>query len=126
MKADRFFSVHYDMRHNPKIDMLRDMGGGIIAFGRWLALMSILYDSDGVIIMDKLKTRYLMKELELDKNGLTEFLEQCAECELIDPALLKDGHIVSKGICDQLEYHRQKSEAGKKGNETRWGKKKSS
>ena len=124
MKADRFFSVHYDMRHNPKIDMLRDMGGGIIAFGRWLALMSILYDSDGVLILDSLKTRYLTKELELTQDGLTEFLEQCAECELIDPSLLKEGHIVSKGICDQLEYSRQKSEAGKKGNEARWGKKK--
>jgi len=124
MKADRFFSVHYDMRHNPKIDMLRDMGGGIIAFGRWLALMSIIYDSDGAIIMDKLKTRYLMKELELSQDGLNEFLEQCADCELIDSELLKGGHIVSKGICEQLEYARQKSEAGKKGNETRWGKKK--
>ena len=124
MKADRFFSVHYDIRHNPKIDMLRDMGGGIVAFGRWLALMSILYDSDGLIdITSNAKRRYLMRELELDADGLDEFLTQCADCDLIQPDLLGIGHVVSKGVCDELDYHKQKSEAGKKGNEKRWGKK---
>ena len=124
MRADRFFSVHYDMRHNPKIDMLRDMGGGIVAFGRWLALMSILYDSDGLVdIVSKQKRRYLMRELELDSDGLEEFLQQCVACELLDGDLLDIGHVVSKGVCDQLEYRNQKSDAGKKGNEKRWGKK---
>lgn len=128
MNADRFFSVHYDMRHNPKIDILRDMGGGIVALGRWLALMSILYDSDGLIdITSTAKKRYLMRELELDADGLDEFLTQCADCDLIQPDLLGIGHVVSRGVCDELatkkQMHKQKSEAGKKGNEIRWGKK---
>ena len=123
MKADRFFSVHYDIRHNPKIDMLRDMGGGIIELGRWIVLLSLLYDSDGLIdITNKAKRKYLMRELELSDDGLSEYLNQCAECDLITPDLLELGHVVSKGVCDELDYRKQKSEAGKKGMESRWGK----
>ena len=53
MKADRFFSVHYDTRHNPKVELLRDMGGGIVEFGRWIVLMSVLYDVDGLYDLNK-------------------------------------------------------------------------
>ena len=123
MKADRFFSVHYDTRHNPKIDMLRDMGGGIVAFGRWVVLLSLLYDSDGLIdVTNTPKRKYLAKELELSDDGLSEFLNHCAECDLIQPELLDMGHVVSKGVCDELDYRKQKSEAGKRGMESRWGK----
>jgi hypothetical protein len=109
------------MRHNPKVDMLRDMGGGIVAFGRWVALMSILYDSDGLVdVGNDARRRYLMRELELDGDGLDEFLAQCAECDLIQPEMLEMGHVISHGVCDELDYRKQKSEAGKKGNEKRW------
>lgn len=128
MKADRFFSVHYDMRHNPKIELLRDMGDGIIELARWIVLMSILYDSDGLFDMNaKGKKRYLMKELEFgSSNELDEFLCMCVECDLISGELLDMGHVVSRGVSEQIEYYKQKSEAGKKGMESRWsGKKKS-
>lgn len=121
MKADRFFSVHYDMRHNPKIDMLRDEGGGIVALGRWVVLMSLLYDSDGLIdINSDVKRRYLCRELELDSDGLAVFLRQCAECDLLSANLLEIGHVASRGICEQIEHSHKKSEAGKKGNAKRW------
>lgn len=121
MKADRFFSVHYDSRHNPKIELLRDMAGGVAAYGRWLVLMAILYDVGGCFMVDTpIKRRYLMKELELDSDGLDGFLKACADCELIDSGLLEMGHVVSKGVCDQMEYRKQKSEAGKKGMSRRW------
>ena len=128
MKADRFFSVHYDMRHNPKIELLKDMGGGIVELGRWLALMSILYDVDGLFDLNaKGKKRYLMRELEFDsENELDEFLCICAECDLISGELLDMGHVVSRGVSEQLDYYKQKSEAGKKGMESRWGGKKKS
>lgn len=123
MKADRFFSVHYDMRHNPKIECLRDMGGGMVALGRWLVLMSVLYDSDGIFdVNNPLKRRYLCRELELSEDELPEFLRQCAECELINVDLLNVRHVASDGICEQLDYVRRKSEAGKKGMAKRWGK----
>ena len=127
MKADRFFSVHYDMRHNPKIELLKDMGGGIVELGRWLVLMSILYDVDGLYDMNaKGKRRYLMRELEIaTDDDLDEFLSICAECDLISGEMLDMGHIVSRGVSEQIDYYRQKSEAGKKGMESRWGGKKS-
>ena len=127
MKADRFFSVHYDMRHNPKIELLKDMGNGIIELARWIVLMSILYDVDGLYDMNaKGKRRYLMRELEIaTDDDLDEFLSICAECDLISGEMLEMGHIVSRGVSEQIDYYKQKSEAGKKGMESRWGGKKS-
>lgn len=120
MKADRFFSVHYDIRHNPKIELLRDLEGGISALGRWFALMGILYDVGGICELTEPKRRFLMRELELDSDGLDRFLHSCAESDLIQPDFLEMGKVASHGICDELEYKRKKSEAGKKGNEKRW------
>ena len=127
MKADRFFSIHYDMRHNPKIELLKDMGNGIIELARWVVLMSILYDVDGLYDMNaKGKRRYLMRELEISTDDdLDEFLSICAECDLISGEMLEMGHIVSRGVSEQIDYYKQKSEAGKKGMESRWGGKKS-
>lgn len=127
MKADRFFSIHYDMRHNPKIELLKDMGNGIIELARWVVLMSILYDVDGLYDMNaKGKRRYLMRELEIaTDDDLDEFLSICAECDLISGEMLEMGHVVSRGVSEQIEYYKQKSEAGKKGMESRWGGKKS-
>lgn len=124
MKADRFFSVHYDTRHNPKIELLRDMGDGLLEFGRWIVLLALLYDSDGLYDMTaKGKKRYLMKELEISSDEeLKKFLENCAECDLISSELLELGHIVSRGVCEQIDYYNKKSEAGKKGMQKRWGK----
>ena len=127
MKADRFFSIHYDMRHNPKIELLKDMGNGIIELARWVVLMSILYDVDGLYDMNaKGKRRYLMRELEIaTDDDLDEFLSICAECDLISGEMLEMGHVVSRGVSEQIDYYKQKSEAGKKGMESRWGGKKS-
>ena len=124
MKADRFFSVHYDMRHNPKIELLKDMGGGIVELGRWLALMSILYDVGGLYdISTQAKRKYLIRELELkDEDDLKTFLDNCSECGLLSGELLQFGHVVSPGISEQIEYYKTKAEAGKKGAEKRWNK----
>lgn len=126
MKADRFFSVHYDTRHNPKIELLRDMGDGLLEFGRWIVLLALLYDSDGLYDMTaKGKKRYLMKELEISSDEeLKEFLENCAECDLISSELLELGHIVSRGVSEQIDYYKTKSEVAKKAAQARWGKKK--
>ena len=122
MKADRFFSIHYDMRHNPKIELLRDMGYGIVELARWIVLMSILYDSDGLYDLNqKGKKRYLMRELEIgSEDGLNDFLGMCAECELISGELLEKGHIVSHGVSEQIEYFKARSEVGKKAAQARW------
>ena len=85
--------------------------------------MSILYDVGGLYdVTSNAKRRYLSKELELTDDELSEFLNACAECELISPELLELGHVVSPGVSEQIEYYRKKSEAGKKGMEKRWAK----
>lgn len=123
MKADRFFSVHYDMRHHPKIELLKKLEGGIVALGRWFVLLSILYDVGGVIDVNKPLIRsYLADELDMDGGELDGFLSSCAECELISSELLKMGHVASEGVSEQLDYQRKKSEAGKKGMAKRWNK----
>ena len=124
MKAGRFFSVHYDARHNPKVDMLRDMGDGLVEFGRWVVLLAILYDSEGLYDLNaRGKRKYLMRELECASGEeLDAFLGMCAECDLISGDMLGMGHVVSRGVSEQIEYYNKKSEAGRKGNEKRWGK----
>ena len=128
MKADRFYSVHYDARHNPKIDLLRDMEGGLIAFGRWIVLLAILYDADGLYdISTKAKRRYLAKELECaDDDDLRGFLQSCVECDLISGELLEMGHVVSPGVCEQIEFYKQKAEIAKAAANARWNKGKKS
>lgn len=122
MKADRFFSVHYDMRHNPKIELLKDMGNGIVELARWIVLMSILYDVGGLYDLNaKGKRRYLMRELEIGSDEeLDEFLNICAECDLISGEMLDMGHVVSRGVSEQIEYYKTKSNIGKKAAEGRW------
>ena len=126
MRADRFFSIHYDMRHNPKVELLKDMGNGIVELARWIVLMSILYDCDGLYDLNNSgKRRYLMRELEIGSEGeLDRFLGMCAECDLISGELLKIGHVVSHGVCEQIEYYKSKTEVAKKAAQARWGKKK--
>lgn len=124
MKADRFFSVHYDSRHNPKIELLRDSGNGLVEYARWIVLLALLYDSDGIYdLTAKGKKRYLMRELELDSDDdLKTFLLNCAECDLISAELLELGHVVSRGVSEEIEYYKKKSEAGKKGMQSRYKK----
>ena len=118
MKADNFFPVSYSMPHNPKVQNLRDICGGVIAVGQWVVLLCLLYDYDGAIELNNLNRRMLTRELETD--DLDGFLNCCAECALIDAGFLEMGKVTSVGVCDQLEFKRQKSEAGKKGSAKRW------
>lgn len=121
MNADRFFGHAYDMRHNPKVEILMDMEGGIEAYGRWNALLEILYDVGGLFdITAKVRRRFLAKELHLaNEDDLRGFLQSCAECELISGELLEIGHVTNKAVVEQLEYKRAKSEAGRKSGEAR-------
>lgn len=123
MKANRFFSVSYDIRHHPKVDMLRAEAGGVLAFGRWVILLSLMYESDGRIDIGKSAVRkYLMRELETnDEAELGEFLQACADVDLISAEFLAQEIVTANSVCEQLDYYKQKSEAGKKGNEKRWG-----
>ena len=96
--------------------------GGYAAYGRWVALLGILYDQDGLLDMSNQCMRdVIASELELD--DVDEFFTILADIGLIDSELYHAAnHVVNHGVCDELDYHKQKSEAGKKGMAKRWGK----
>ena len=124
MKADRFFSVPYDNRNDVKMRLVRKMLGGYAGYGRWVALLGILYDQHGRLDMnDELWRGIIADELELD--DVDEFFDVLAQIGLIDAEMYHSmSVVVNGGVCEQLDYKKQKSEAGQKGSEKRWGSKK--
>ena len=117
MDANRFFSIPYDATHDFKIRRLKIKGGGIIAYGRWVALLGMLYDEHGLIDLNDNATNLVVQmELELLTDEMPKFFELLAEVGLIDSELYHSlNHVVNSGVCEELEYRKQKSEAGKQG-----------
>lgn len=122
MDAQRFFSVAYDSRNHPKVRMLRMRGDGIAEYGRYVALLGILYDMGNRIdATDDAMLEYLAYELDLRDGGETaEWLRAAAGCGLIDPGALEEfGVVTSNGVGRELEYKAMKSAAGKQGGRPR-------
>ena len=119
MDANRFFSVPYDNRNDVKIRRLRKMMGGIVAYGRWVALLGMLYDENGILdLSDQVMREIVSDELELD--DVDEFFTGLATIGLIDADMYNElTHVVNSGVCDEIEYRKRKSEAGKKSAEIR-------
>lgn len=123
MKADRFFSVPYDNRNDVKIRRLRKRLGGYAGYGRWVALLGMLYDENGILDMNNQEMREIVAE-ELDLDDVDEFFTVLSDIGLIDKELYHGlSHVVNNGVVEQIEYRRKKSSAGKKGNAQRWPKK---
>lgn len=122
MNANRFFSIPFDNRNDVKILRMRRKLGGIAAYGRWVALLGMLYDEGGMLDMtDPDMVEIVADELELD--DVDEFFAELAKIGLIDKEMHDNlNHVVNNGVCNEIEYRRKKSEAGKKGNESRWSK----
>ena len=123
MDANRFFSVPYDNRNDVKIRRMRKRMGGIVAYGRWVALLGMLYDEGGILDMnDQIVREIVAEELELD--NVDEFFTDLASIGLIDKELYNSlSHVVNNGVCKEIEYRKRKAEAGKKSGEVRRSKK---
>ncbi len=118
MNANRFFSVPYDNRNDVTIKLLRHNANGLYGYGRWVALLGMLYDSHGCLRLELPgMVPLLMCELEFtEQDVLLDYLETLADLNLIDAtALHARKTVVSKGVCEQLEFRNNKTEAGKKG-----------
>lgn len=118
MNANRFFSVPYDNRNDVTIKLLRHNANGLYGYGRWVALLGMLYDSHGCLRLETPgMVPLLMCELEFtEQDVLLDYLETLADLNLIDAtALHARKTVVSKGVCEQLEFRSNKTEAGKKG-----------
>ena len=125
MDANRFYSVPWDGYNDIGMKKLRRKHGGVAAYGRWHVLLGILYDAGGRVELDEDTMVLLQDELEIENQAeLNAFIDDLAGLDWISRELLDMGVMVSKGVCDQLEYRKSASYYGKKGAEKRWGKKK--
>ena len=117
MKAKRFFSVPYDARNDPKMRKLRLKCGGIVAFGRWIALLSVLYDEDALIdLSDETMHRVIEAELELNGSKLDDFIQELVAAGWLDMVAWEtQKHVFSESVKEQLEYERRQAENGAKG-----------
>jgi len=121
MDANRFFSVPFDNRNDMKILRMRRRLGGIVAYGRWVALLGMLYDEGGVLDMTDQDVRDVVAD-ELELDDVDEFFSGLVKVGLIEKEFYETmGHVINDGVCREIEYRRKKSEAGKKGNDKRWG-----
>lgn len=119
MDANRFFSVPYDNRNDVKMRRLRKRLGGYAGYGRWVALLGMLYDEKGILDMsDAEMVEIVCEELELDDAD--HFFTVLADIGLIDKELYHSmNHVVNRGVLEQIEYRVSKSNAGKKSGEAR-------
>ena len=119
MNPNRFFSVPYDARNNTKVLRLGVLQRNKMqAFGRWMALLGMLYDENGLIDMsDKATGQIVVSELCFSNaDQAIRFLDDCAEAGLIDRFVWDEmRHVVSLGVADELAYRRGKAAAGKEG-----------
>lgn len=120
MDSNRFYSVPYDARNDTAMLKLRRKHGGIAAYGRWQALLGVLYDEGGTIdVTDEDNLAMVEQEIELEGAELDAFIESCVKYGLLSAELWGIGTIGSRGVCDELEYRREirdkKSNAGRKG-----------
>ena len=115
MNANRFFSVPYDNRNDVKMLQVRKLLGGYAGYGRWVALLGILYDSHGFLDMSDSVMREIVAD-ELDLDDVDGFFTVLAQIGLIDRVLYETAnHVVSHGVAEEIEYKKQRKETGKMG-----------
>lgn len=120
MDANRFYSIPYDARNDTAMIKLRRKHGGMAAFGRWQALLGVLFDEGGIVDLNDDDNRAMVEsEIELKGERLDGFVESCVKYGLLDETYWAIGKIGSHGVCEELEYRHKQSEKGKKGAEAK-------
>lgn len=120
MKNSKFFTVPYDVAHTSEMRYVRKRCGGLIAFGRWMALLGIMYEQDGKVdLNDPVMREVVMDELEIGQaQELDELLEALGSVDFVSAQMLEDhGLLTSNGVLQQVAYKLERSAAGKKGGE---------
>lgn len=123
MDANRFYSVPWDGYNDVGMKLLRKKHGGVAAYGRWHAMLGILYDRGGRIELDEDFMLLLEEELEMDRAALNSFIDDLAKLGWVNADFLDMGVLASAGVIEQLEYRKKKQRAGSIGAEARWQKK---
>ena len=115
MKGNRFYSIPYDARNDPTMRRLRMRLGGIVAFGRWQALLGLLYDEDGTIdLTDETMHRVIEAELELNGEKLDDFIQELVAVGWLDGVAWESfGKVHSRSVAEQIEYQRTQADKRK-------------
>lgn len=109
-----YFPIPFDGYSARDVRILKRLQGGVIAYGRWVTLLGMLYQANGRIELDEIARTDLESELELDSDGLSSFLADCARCGMISEVFLNRGIITSEGVCERLAYIEQQRAYGKR------------
>ena len=114
LKGNRFYSVPYDARNDPAMKILRLKQGGIVAYGRWQALLGILYDMDGAVdLKDEAAHRMIEAELELKPDRLDEFVQESVAVKFLDAGAWELGWASSGSVKEQLARQESQSDRRK-------------
>lgn len=120
MKNKKFFSVPYDARASSEMRYVRRRCGGIVAFGRWMALLGMLYEQDGGIdLSDDVMFAVIKDELEFRKDEeFEEFIGALAKVGWIEPGPWQSRrHLISQGVVGQITFKKSQGDSGRKGGE---------
>ena len=109
-----YFPVPFDGYSARDVRILKRLQGGVVAYGRWITLLGMMYQAGGIIELNDLETADLMSELELDADGLMAFLTDCAKVGMLSGEHLHRGMVACQGVCDRLAYIEQQREHGRK------------
>lgn len=119
MNANRFFSIPFDNRNDITMRRMKLTMGGIAAYGRWVSLLGMLYDADGVLDMSDEATRVIVAD-ELELTDVDQYFLDIGKLGLIDAtAYHAQNLVINKGVCDELAYREGKKSAGIKSGEAR-------
>ena len=119
MDANRFFSVPYDNRNDTTIRRMKKRMGGIVAYGRWISLLGIMYDENGLLDMNDTAMREIVAE-ELELEDVDQYFHDLINLGLIEAEPYHDhNYVMNDGVCDELDYRRTKAEAGRKSGQAR-------
>jgi hypothetical protein len=124
MNANRFISLSLDLWNGRKflaLQMLRGDEDRMLVTGRFIRLLCLCYDYDGVIDWtDDLVRRVVSSELGMQEDDAGAFIADCVRIGFFDAELWDaKRHATAKGVTDEIAYRRAKSEAGKKGGRPR-------
>lgn len=120
MKNKKFFTVPYDARNSSEMRYVRRRCGGIVAFGRWMALLGMLYEQDGGIdLSDDVMFAVIKDELEFRKDEeFEEFIGALAKVGWVEPGPWQSRrHLISQGVVGQITFKKTQGDSGRKGGE---------
>lgn len=126
MNANIFMDVSRELWGNVEfraVRALRPDESEATTTGLWVILLRYLYGFHGVIDWSDPTVRAVVCDgFRESEDSVAGFIADCARAGFLDKALWEEEkHAVSKGVCEQIEYRKNKGEAGRMGGRPKKG-----